>query len=656
MNIRQQILAINILALAVASSAMADSNANDNNTSLACGEMFTPIHAVQGSGSSSPIAGQRVEVEGLVTADYQEDLSGFYLQSSMQDVDSYTETSEGVFVHTGNTIHPLSVGNRIRISADVSEANEVTQLENVSGLTVCVQSDELPSASPLTLPFATPPEHLEGMLVSFNNLTVNDVYHLGRFGTVTLANGRRFIPTQIASPGAEANAVIAANASNKIVLDDGSNKQNPNVIPFPSGGLSAQNSLRVGDVVSMPLAVLHFAFGDYRIQPLSDLVVEQANSRTQAPELSASGNAKIASFNVLNYFTSLEERGADSEAELLRQEAKLVSALNALDADVIGLMEIENNGFDGNSAIARLTSALDNADAAHTWAFITPEVPRLGTGSIAVGIIYRSSVLTPVAAASVLDSSNSVKDNDGQPLFLESKNRPALAQEFSLNANGANFVVSVNHFKSKGSSCEDINDPNLHDGQGNCNLTRTRAAQALATWLNTTYADKPIMIIGDLNAYVKEDPVTALIDAGYTELFEHLGKENAYSYVFSGASGQLDHALANAKMLSSVVDATEWHINADEPIVLDYNLEFKTEAQQTSYYSADPYRASDHDPVIIAVNLEPASSADNANNGSVQSNNNANTENSNGGGSIPASMLIILALVCVQKRRSHKPL
>jgi hypothetical protein len=112
------------------------------------------------------------------------------------------------------------------------------------------------------------------------------------------------------------------------------------------------------------------------------------------------------------------------------------------------------------------------------------------------------------------------------------------------------------------------------------------------------------LIIGDLNAYAMEDPVTAIKAGGYTDLIDtFIGSSEAYSYVFMGQSGYLDHALASSELVGQISGITDWHINADEPRVLDYNMEYKSAEQIISLYNADPYRASDHDPVIVGINL-----------------------------------------------------
>ena len=582
-----------------------DDNGGGGDDPLVCGDTTTAIHAIQGDGATSPLSGE-VEVEAVVTADFQSTIDGFYLQSAIGEEDNNSNTSEGVFVYTGNAPQTINVGDRVRVRASVAEFNGMTQLSNVAELTVCASGVALPEPTEVLLPFADSgaPEALEGMLVSFNGLTVNDTFNLSRFGSAILSNGRRMIPTQVAEPGAAANEIAAINALNMLTLDDGSNAQNPDVVPYPAPGLSATNTLRVGDSVSVSSGVMHYAFGEYRVYPTTTAEVIETNPRTAAPELSATGNLKVASFNVLNYFTTLNERGADTAEEFTRQKDKIIAALAALDADIVGLMEIENNGFTSDSAIADLVEALNQADPGAQWQYVIPSVSQIGTDQIMVGLIYRATVVAPTGLAQILDSSNSITDENGDPLFIDDKNRPALAQKFALTENGETIVVAVNHLKSKGSNCDSLGDPDVGDGQANCNLTRTKAAQAVSAWLNTQYADDAVLVIGDMNAYAKEDPITAFATNGYAELFGHLEKSNAYGYVFRGESGQLDHALANTAALDKVVDVVEWHINADEPRALDYNTEFKSAAQIDSFYAPDAYRSSDHDPVVIALSLE----------------------------------------------------
>lgn len=169
-------------------------------------------------------------------------------------------------------------------------------------------------------------------------------------------------------------------------------------------------------------------------------------------------------------------------------------------------------------------------------------------------------------------------------------------------ATGGRFTVAVNHLKSKGSPCDDIGDPDLGDGQGNCNITRRDAVLAMIDWLATdptASMDADLLIIGDMNAYLAEDPVIAFENAGFTNLLASAIGSTAYSFVFAGQAGTLDHAFASPSLAGQVSGVAIWHINADESRALDYNLEF--DRDPGLFDASSPIRASDHDPVIIGL-------------------------------------------------------
>lgn len=576
---------------------------------LSCGEPATAIYQVQGSGDSTPLAGETVQVEAIV-AQTLPALKGYMLQTAEAEQDNDPATSEGVFVYINSSDIPVSVGQRIRIEAVANEYFGQTQLSNLTGWIDCgtgALSD--PAVLQLPLTDLSQLEAVEGMQVVFNQqLTVNDVNRLGQYGEVVLSNGRRYIPTQVVSPGAEAQQLAEQHRLNRIVLDDNSTVSYPDTIVYPAPELSASNTLRTGDVVTQLRGGLYYSFNEYRVMPVAPVNFIAANQRTAIPELTA-GNVSVGSFNVLNYFNGdgmgagfPTSRGADSLIEFERQRAKIIEAITALNASVVGLMEIENDGFGEYSAIADLVTGIRQHSGQDDWQFVQTTVSPIGTDQIAVGMLYRASLVEPVASARLLTSANSPLDDNGVPLFDDRRNRPALAQQFRLLDNNAEFVVIVNHLKSKGGSCG-ADDPDTGDGQGSCNLTRTRAAEGLAVWSNSEFSDLPVLLIGDMNAYAKEDPIQTFASEGYISVFETLGKTDAYGYVFAGQAGQLDHALANDVARQYLLDAADWHINADEPPVLDYNTERKTAQQLLDLYSADAYRSSDHDPVIVSFNL-----------------------------------------------------
>ncbi|HBA66361.1 MAG TPA: hypothetical protein DCZ48_09365 [Methylococcaceae bacterium] len=588
-----------------------------------CGRPATLISSIQGSGDASPLTGTVQHVEAVVTGSFQGagGLNGFFVQEEDHDADDDIRTSEGLFVAS---IVPVNTGDTVHLVGTVSEQFNMTRLVNLTSVDVCATDSLLPALTELTLPFApetNDPEWREGMLVNLpQTLTVTENFNLGRFGeAVVSSGGRLMIPTQVAEPGEAANSYAEQNALNRLIIDDGSNRQNPDPLIYPGpDGLSAENTLRSGDTVTDAMGVLAYDFGAFRLQPIELPVFEKSNPRSETPpEMSGFGSLKVASFNVLNYFNGdgfgggfPTSRGASSMLEFNRQTDKIVAAITGLDSDIIGLMELENDGFGPESAISDLVDALNQKAGVGTYAYIDPGVNHIGNDAIANGFIYKPAKTTPVNVAAILDSSIDPRFNDG-------KNRPVLTQSFLDKASNKIVTVSVNHLKSKGSDCNDIGDPDIGDGQGNCNLTRTEAAEALADWVKTdpTGSDSANqLIIGDLNAYAKEDPIATLNSAGFTDLLAHfIGRGKAYSYVFSGESGYLDHALANSALLEQVKDTQIWHINSDEPRALDYNVEFKSADQIERFYNPDVFRSSDHDPIVLEIFVP----GDLDNNGSV---------------------------------------
>ncbi len=575
-----------------------------------CGDAATLISAVQGSGSSSPLSGTSVEIEGVVVGDFQgsDSLRGFFLQEEDADQDGDPATSEGIFVFESSGVD-VNEGDIVRVTGNVTEYFDLTEINNVTSVQVCGNGASVTAAS-VSLPAtdASYLERFEGMAVNFTDtLTVSENYNLGRYGELVLSNGRLINPTNAVAPGSAANAMQAVNDLNRIILDDGQTAQNPETIIHPAPELTAFNTVRGGDTVNGLTGVLNYSFSEYRVQPTGPVNFTPANPRPTEPAISKDeDHIRVMSFNVLNYFNGdglgggfPTARGADTYSEFQRQRDKIINAILTADADVIGLMEIENDGYGAESAIADLVNGLNAmAPVGSSFSFVNPGLATLGTDEIAVGMIYRNERVDAIGTA--------VTTNAGPFADL---NRQPLVQSFQVKDNDKKqFTVAVNHFKSKGSCPGDASaNDEQNDGQGCWNPKRTEAAEFLADWLATNptgIEDNDYLVIGDINAYAKEDPISMFLSKGYTDLIDKLGTEaDQYSYVFFGQAGRLDHALASSAFEKEVKKITTYHINADEPRVLDYNEEFKTPAQVSSLYDAGPYRASDHDPVIVDIKV-----------------------------------------------------
>jgi len=581
---------------------------------------MTRIYDIQGSAlrvtSVSPLNGQSLMTEGIVTAKLS-GISGFYLQDEVGDGNPLT--SDGIFVFGSSALASVNVGDKIRLNANVTEFNTVTQLVSPSNIQVISSGNPV---IPIDISFPETSEGdleaYEGMLVRIlSPMTALQNFFQGRYGQVTLSsNGRLIKPTNIYEPGSiDALSLTDENARRRIILDDGSSAQNPNPIPF----IGLDNTLRAGDVAQTITGVIDHGLitnnstgpRDYKIHATVTPVFSRENSRTGIPA-SVGGNVKVASFNVLNYFTTFVDgnnsagqsgqgcslggsvsasncRGANNAAEFSRQRNKIINAISAINADVVGLIEIQNNGA---GALQNLVDGLNAKMGANTYARINDPVTGMGDDAIKVAMIYKPAKLSLFGASlSDTDSINS---------------RPTLAQAF-VASNGEKFSVLVNHFKSKGScpstAANADPDQDQGDGQGCWNALRTQQASRLANnfipQVQAVADDADVIVIGDLNAYGKEDPILTLAGAGFIDQVARFYGQAGYSYVFDGEAGYLDHALANTSMSSQISGATVWSINADEPSVIDYNTEFKPQ----DLYTDVPYRSSDHDPVVVGLNL-----------------------------------------------------
>ena len=586
----------------------------------------TKIHDIQGTNASfNPTFGGTQTIEGIVTRAFQGStkLNGFYVQEEDTDTDSDPTTSEAIFVYDPSGLFTGNVGDRVRITGTVSEytsgtGSNLTQLSSLTNVTN-LGTSTLPTITNIQLPVTNVSdlERYEGMLVNVSaasgDLTVTENDQLGHYGQVVLAatgasnqtgtDARLDQYTQFNNPSISGYSAYQSEiAKRKIYLDDGSTTQNLDPILFGRGGnsLSATNTRRSGDTVANITGVLDERFEGYRIQTSTPVNFTAKNARSATPP-SVGGSLKVASFNLLNYFNGdgvgggfPTTRGAENLTEFNRQRDKIIQAIIASGADILGLMELENDGYGSTSAIQDLVNGLNTVAGAGTYTFVNPGT-SLATDEITVGLIYKSGQVTPVGASATMPNAY------GTGAF-DLVGRKPLAQTFQKTSTGGKFTVVVNHFKSKSLSAGAAGDADIGDGQGLSNGTRTRQAQDLAAWLATNptgTTDSDYLIIGDLNSYAKEDPVTTLANAGYNSVLPI----NSYSYLYDGQMGSLDHALVSNSLAAQVTGAEKWHINADEPSVLDYNTNFKSVGQISSLYNADLYRSSDHDPVIVGLNL-----------------------------------------------------
>lgn len=589
MSVGVLVLLVMVLAVLLPMPVAADDHG-------ACGGPFTPIYEIQGDGANSPLVGDVVVTEGIVTVDLQEgsELSGFFIQDRFGDGDP--ATSDGLFVYHSDYWDPSfdpSVGDLVRVQGTIDEQYGLTQMEWLVAGTVCETGFQPVATNVFARDFNANPEAYEGMYVRFPRpMVVTDTYNLHRYGEVWLGEqGVVEQPTNEYPVGPEAAALAADNMARSVLLDDGSTSSDPRPVPYTR----KNGTLRLGDTANPLEGAISYGFGNYRIQPQDPAFVRFVPKNARPSEPKTKGNLVVASANVLNYWTTLGGRGASTSEQLAVQTEKLVAELRGTGADIIGLQEIENDPT--HTPILTLVAALNTAEGSDVWSWIGPH--EANSYPIRNEIIYRNDRVETVGdPVTVVDPVfDAIPPGRDDPI-----GRRPVAQTFLFN--GEMFTVVNNHFKSKGCSGASGADEDQGDGQSCFNATRVGQANrvlALVDELVAATGDPDVIVIGDLNAYLEEDPILAL-ETELVNLVQAWDKD-PYSYNFFAAfaapwigRGLLDHALATPSLADQVKRAEIWHINADEPRFLDW--------YDTSMVAPGPYRASDHDPVIISLKLK----------------------------------------------------
>lgn len=653
--------------------------------------VFTSIQDIQGEGTSSPfidgypyITSEDHFVTGVVSAVTGGLTKGFYLQALENDGND--KTSEGLFIHTGSADTELKPGDVVCVKGQVQEYYSNTQLSSDAKSYIKTGTSDAPLVTTLNIKegetLRDALERHEGMQVALQSASELFVtrnfsydYDARRNNMMLSYQAPLFKPTQLHAAESDAAVALAEeNKNNRIFLESDSKAPDGQIPYYPSFGEdidqdgSSEQHIRLGSRVEGLHGVVSYSYNEYRLIATDE--VDNQNFVTSDDDFDvtrkanpaiADSDLRVASFNVLNYFTSVadsgndnptgQNRGATNYDEFLIQQAKIVAAMNKMDADIIGLMEVENNGFGEGSAIQNLVEALnaeiDDVEDHYSYVEIVDQDKYqdnyFGSDAIMVALLYRADAVTPKEAAKVIVTpeqhieENTITRNDGaegNPAY-DKYQRHSLLQTFTVKETGEDLSVVVNHFKSKGSECIEewiagVEGSEPEDLQGNCNNFRVSAAQAVGEALKDIDGD--VLVMGDLNAYGMEDPLLTLTDyskekygrdiytAAYTtigagdlqvektQIQQGYGLHNlntllhgpdTFSYTYSGELGNLDHALASSSLAQKVVAIEDWHINSLESNLFEYSSKYTGDMPKYK----DAFSASDHDPVIIAIDL-----------------------------------------------------
>ncbi len=543
-----------------------------------CPAPTTAIASVQGSAPESPMLGQQVTIQGIVTL-IQTDF-GLYIEEPGSDAND--RTSNGIFIQSSNWPAGLAQGSLVSVKGEVAEIGKgrypLTTITKVEGITQCASGQALPLTL-VTLPLSGPGrEALEGMRIQIDDpLLVTDVYQYGR-GSFTLSgNGLQFVPTEVMAPGPDTARLLAQNRAFAL----------PSML---TESMDHPGLLTSGTSVNLITGVLAHDGWGLRVS-LQSLSSDPAAKFT-APEIATAGTLRYVGMNLHNYFNGDGKgfgfptpRGAETADQFQQQRMRIGAAIKVLDPHVLAVMELENDGFDADSAAEDFIQLASSATGKQ-WAVTRPVRDDTGTDKITVGLFYRSDKLKAIGDAQTLTG----------PEFKRS--RQPQAQVFQILPDGEKILVVINHLKSKGSCPDSGANADQKDGQGCWNPIRQTSAQIMSAWAKNvakTAGTDNILILGDMNAYRNEDPIGAIRDAGFTELMDEK-QGQTWSFVYFGQHGTLDYAFASDALLGKVQQAFIWNVNAALPANMELPLPW--------------LRFSDHDPVVVDIRSRQSNTSD----------------------------------------------
>lgn len=507
-------------------------------------------------------------IRGVVSGVFQkkDEIGGFYIQ------DSRYFHNKSIFV---NSFERVLIGDEIVLNATLTDVKNESQLDNVDVINVLSKNCFI-DVEKLSFPISDEQlEQLEGCLVEINDdVQISDSYQFNKYGQLLLAKNQLIQETEIFDAQNDSLKIFNLDIEqelNSIYVDDLSDQK----FPIMDSLYIDPSKVVVGAKCSNIKGFISQYNNSYKLRLIDDLIVENV---TQPILEDLNSTLTIMNFNMHNLFNGdgqkndfPTERGAKTYDEYKLQMKKLAAAIHEVDPDIIAMMELENDGEGELSSIQQFCNFLNlNSDRTYT---ISHSNGVESTYPIKTGIIYDKNVVKAVGEAYYHNHS----------IF----SRPPLFQRFS-NKDGLEFVISANHFKSKGSRNATGLDKDQNDGQASFNDKRVQQAEVLLEIIDSLYLKENILVLGDFNAYTQEDPIQKLQSSNLRRL-----ETSNYSYVYRGKMGNLDHVLVSDNFKRKINQIRTWNINAIYPNWIDYS----NKIADSSYY-----RSSDHNPMIIEIN------------------------------------------------------
>jgi len=543
------------------------------------------------TGRSEGLITEGIVVQTSFKKDHLQPYGGFWLGDG----------DDGLFVYSDR--YQVKVGDKVRIAAKSKVYKSLPEISHVSALIQCEDKQIVPAPIELSLPVNKEKLlYLVGRQVHIRSALVRDFPGLN--GQDFIKYGQLVIGSQLYHQGTEKYRYPQQQSlieqlhkdalQDRLLLDDGSPATDLNMIRHPiTAGYTNTSRIKIGDQLTDISGVVHrynntvfIVPTNYHWQPVkNDLPAQHSSTQLRVVSLNLenffNGSFSGGSFSDVSSLKSSEgrfnsSRGARNKAEFELQQNKLINLLVQMNADIISLNEVENDGNDKHSAIHQLTTEL-TAVSGNGYAFIRTG-SKLGSDEITNAQIYRADRVKAVGQPSVLD--------------FGYQHRPLLLQQYSFGEKPV--LLATVHLRSKAGRCPE--DRAEHKYFGGCNSARSQAAEKIVQFL-ARLADIehiPLILAGDFNSYSKEPPLQVFKKSGYQRL-KNLQAE-PYSefsgYRYRGRFGHLDHVLINKAAAAKVSAFYSWPVNSVHSRLAGYQ-----------YGGKGLIRSSDHDPLILTLNF-----------------------------------------------------
>ena len=568
-------------------------------------------------------------VSGVIThiqtnSDLGKDLPiGFFIQDLIGDNNPLT--SDGIFVQGPAQGHVA--GDKVTVTGKVVEQFGSTQLI-ANGEIKKVSSNHKIEPTVITRLasdryYAETLERHEGMLVRFtdeSNMHVSRSFAFDpgpkRYNMVFAYQQPNIHPHQNHLPGSkEAIRQADCNLDQRLVIEAtqvGSEQQPIAWYPDFAKNINGieKNRVLIGDKVSDIEGIIGYSHSDYRLY-----VTKQAHSESftslghHTETMINEGNIKVATFNTEGLFnsqingnnnpavnhdstTGFVTGGAKDYSQLELQVTKLTAAIRSMNADLLALLQIENNGFGSNSAIDYLLTAINkelDSEQEYQVAKLKDDHQGhyVGTNATASYILYRPSVFT-FKQLDVLtmpsDDKHNITLNDTVIATFDIRSKESSSE----------LVVAAVDLADQAQTCHGGNVKQPAD----CDKLRQQASQAVIEKMAHKTGHQ--LVMGSLHAYPQEAAVRLFSQSDAKPYIDTVAvrDRNAkqYSFEHNAELGRVDYIFISTSLKDKFVDSAPWTINSTQSALLDYqaHLELTTK---------DHYRSSSHDPIIFTMKL-----------------------------------------------------